>query len=225
MITYILPVLSVAVGSLFVLLFKPSEKRNLKLLLAFSGAFLLGVTIFELLPSIFFENTNAKTISLYIVLGILLQICLEYFSKGAEHGHVHLQSESKKFPWLLFLSLSIHSLVEGTPLHQHHNVIWGIVIHKIPIAIILSTFFLNSSLKKSSIFLFLTMFAFMTPLGTFLMYQFPTLVVYSNELTALSVGIFLHISTTIIFESSEGHKFNLVKLIIIAFGLLTSYFI
>ena len=65
----------------------------------------------------------------------------------------------------------------------------------------------------------------MTPLGTFLMHQFPILVAYSNELTALSVGIFLHISTTIIFESSEGHKFNLAKLVIIAFGLLTSYFI
>jgi hypothetical protein len=35
---------------------------------------------------------------------------------------------------------------------------------------------------------------------------------------AIVVGMFLHISTTIIFETSENHKFNFVKLISILLG-------
>ena len=65
----------------------------------------------------------------------------------------------------------------------------------------------------------------MTPIGTYAIAHFPILANYSKEVTAIAVGIFLHISTTILFESSEGHKFNLVKLLIISFGLLASYFI
>ena len=35
---------------------------------------------------------------------------------------------------------------------------------------------------------------------------------------AVVVGMFLHISTTIIFETSENHRVNLLKLICILFG-------
>lgn len=225
MITYLLPILSVLIGFLFVVLFKPQKKKNLKLLLAFSGAFLLGITIFEMLPEIFHQYHNAKTISLFIIFGILLQICLEFFSEGAEHGHVHLHKEDTNFPWILFISLSLHSLIEGTPLNHHDNILYGIVIHKIPVVIILTTFFMNSALKKSSIAFFLILFALMTPLGTFLINEFPSLSKYSSHIMAMAVGIFLHISTTILFESSEGHKFNLVKLIVITIGLFSAYFI
>ena len=65
----------------------------------------------------------------------------------------------------------------------------------------------------------------MTPLGTFLISYNDELNRFASEITAVAVGIFLHISTTILFESSEGHKFNLVKLLIISFGLLSAYFI
>ncbi len=225
MITYILPILSVVIGFLFVLIFKPKKKKNLKLLLAFSGAFLLGITIFEMLPEIFQHKNNTKSISLFIVFGILLQICLEFFSKGAEHGHVHIDKNNTQFPWMLFISLSLHSLIEGTPLNHHDNILLGIVIHKIPVVIILSTFFINSALSKIAIALFLSLFAIMTPLGTFLIAEFPNLSGYATHIMAMAVGIFLHISTTILFESSEGHKFNFAKLIIITIGLISAYFI
>jgi hypothetical protein len=35
----------------------------------------------------------------------------------------------------------------------------------------------------------------------------------------------LHISTVILFESSEGHKFNLRKLLVIIFGITIAYFL
>ncbi|MGB0973446.1 MAG: ZIP family metal transporter [Flavobacteriaceae bacterium] len=178
-----------------------------------------------MLPTVFQHQQNTKAISLFIVFGILLQICLEFFSEGAEHGHVHLHKASAKFPWILFISLSIHSIIEGTPLHQHKNILYGVVIHKIPVVIILTTFFINSTIKNTAIAFFLILFAFMTPLGAYIMNEFPELTKYSPNITAMAIGIFLHISTTILFESSEGHKFNLAKLLIISIGLFSAYFI
>jgi hypothetical protein len=35
---------------------------------------------------------------------------------------------------------------------------------------------------------------------------------------AMVIGIFLHISTTILFESSDGHKFSLQKILAIIIG-------
>jgi len=34
------------------------------------------------------------------------------------------------------------------------------------------------------------------------------------------VGIFLHISTTILFESSDGHKFSIQKILAIIVGAI-----
>ena len=223
--TYLLPIFAVLLGFFLVLIFKPKEKKNLKLLLAFSGAFLLGITLYEFLPAVFSGNTHTKRISLFIVLGILLQICLEFFSKGAEHGHVHLSKEKHVFPVSLFLSLSIHSILEGVPLHKHDTVLYGVIIHKIPIAIILTTFLLHTNLSKSKIITFILLFAIMTPLGSFLVQQLNLSAHHLDLISAITIGIFLHISTTILFEGTEGHKFNLVKLIVIVLGLLSSYFI
>src|SRR5210317_1792916 len=111
---YALPIFAVILSFLGVYLFQPKSKQLLKLLLAFSGAFLLSVLIFELFPELY-EHQDPKQMGLFILLGILLQIVLEFFSKGAEHGHVHLHPQKTIFPWLLFISLSIHALFEGFP--------------------------------------------------------------------------------------------------------------
>ncbi len=220
--TYILPILAVLLSFVFVFLVKPKNKENFKLLLAFSGAFLLALTIFELLPSVY-EKSNAKTAGVFIMLGILLQIFLEFFSKGAEHGHIHLDTEKTTFPWLLFFSLSIHSLLEGIPIDDQNRILYGILVHKIPIAIILSIFFLNSKMKLLNSIFFIVLFSLMTPLGSFLRANFEFIQAYFVPITALVIGVFFHISTVILFESSEGHKFNLRKLIVIMLGIVIAY--
>ena len=192
------------------------------MLLAFSGAFLLALTIFELFPSVY-EHSDSKTIGVFIMLGILLQIFLEFFSKGAEHGHVHHDIETTNFPWLLFISLSIHSLLEGFPIEHHHNIIFGILTHKIPIAIILSIFLLNSKIKLVNAIFFILFFSLMTPLGSFIAANFEMSTSNFTAITALVIGVFLHISTVILFESSEGHKFNLRKLVVIILGIVIAY--
>ena len=223
---YILPILGVLLSFIFVYITKPKNKELFKLLLAFSGAFLLAITVFELFPEVY-EHGDSKEIGVFIMLGILLQIFLEFFSKGAEHGHVHLNTESVNLPWMLFLSLSIHSLLEGMPLghHHNHNFIYGILVHKIPIAIILSIFLLNSKIKLAQAILFISLFAIMTPLGSLLANSLTFLQTYHIQITALVIGVLLHISTVILFESSEGHKFNLRKLVVIILGITIAYFI
>ncbi|WP_340154814.1 ZIP family metal transporter [uncultured Winogradskyella sp.] len=222
--SYLLPLLAVIIGVIIAFLTKKQNSIYTKLLLSFSGAFLLALTLFDLLPEVY-HHLDAKQTGLYIMCGILLQIILEFFSKGAEHGHVHIHKDDTEFPWLLFVSLCIHSFLEGFPIHQHNDMVYGVLIHKIPIAILITAFLLKSSYSKFQIISFLVIFAAMTPLGTFISNHSSVMVNYVDVINAIVIGIFLHISTTILFESSEGHKFNLSKLVAICLGILIAYFI
>ena len=220
---YLLPLLSVLLGFVVALLLQPKNKTNLKLLLAFSGSFLLSLTVIHLLPEVY-ESGN-HLVGIFIMIGILFQIILEFFSKGAEHGHVHGHAEITKMPWALFISLCIHALLEGFPVGHHHNLAIGIAIHHFPIAIILTTFFLNAKLNKTALFVFMITFAIMTPLGTLISDNFPILNQYYTQITAVVIGILFHISSTIIFESSEGHKFNIAKISMIVLGIVLATFV
>ena len=134
---YLFPLLSVIVGYLIANFIQPKNKKNLKLLLAFSGAFLLSLTVMHLLPEVYQAESllheghdheghgheghhhGTNTIGLFIMIGIVFQIILEYFSKGAEHGHVHGHDKMNTIPWLLFFSLCLHALLEGLPINKH----------------------------------------------------------------------------------------------------------
>ena len=220
---YLLPLFSVLLGYGVALFLKPQNKTNLKLLLAFSGSFLLSLTVMHLLPEVY--ETHNHNIGIFIMIGILFQIVLEFFSKGAEHGHVHGHAKMSQIPWLLFISLCIHAFLEGFPVSHHHDLAVGIAIHHFPIAIILTMFFVNSKLNQTAIFIFMVTFAFMTPLGTLVSDFIPQLNNYYNEITAVVIGILFHISSTIIFESSEGHKFNIAKISMIVLGILLAWFL
>ena len=218
---YLLLFLAVAAGYIIALVLKKKEMRQMSIFLAFSGAFLLAITIFELLPEVFFRPS--KYIGVYIMAGILLQIFLDFFSKGAEHGHVHLHSENKNFPWLLFLSLSVHAFLEGFPISDANNLLLGVIVHKIPIAVILSVFFIKAEYSNSVIISFLALFALMTPFGNWMSHNFSEIQIYKNEIDAVVIGIFLHVSTTILFESNKDHKFNSAKLLTIISAIVLAY--
>ena len=109
---YLFPIYAVILGFVIVKLTNAKPLKNIKLLLAFSGAFLLSLTVFDILPEVY-EHLDAKQTGLFIMAGIFIQIFLEFFSQGAEHGHVHIHEHQNAFPWLLFISLCIHSFLEG----------------------------------------------------------------------------------------------------------------
>lgn len=221
---------SVLFGGLIVSFFNATNNSQMiKFSLAFSGGFLLAIIFEHLLPDIYHDG--AHDLGLYILLGFLIQLILEYFSGGIEHGHVHIH-KGQSLPWALFISLSIHSVIEGIPLgnqyagmqvahqHVHESLFWGIIFHQIPVSIALMTLLMNAKLSRLSTWILLLLFASMTPLGAMLGLKF-TPEQFGLDLhiiLAVVVGMFLHISTTIIFETSENHKFNLLKLISILFG-------
>ena len=181
--------LSVIVGVLLVLGLKPHTKI-IQLFLSFSGAYLLSITVLHLLPEVY-ESQQAN-IGLYILIGILLQSVLEYFSKGAEHGHIHAHPHLKGIPWLLFISLSLHAFFEGIPLGVANGnlLLWAIVVHKIPITVVLFIFLLNAELSKKYIYIFMVVFALMSPLGVSLSKEMVIFDSYHVEITAIIIGIF-----------------------------------
>ena len=213
---------SVIAGAIVVEIFKPKKSRNIQILLTFSGAYLLAVSLLHLLPELFHHNTTPN-IGLFILGGFLIQILLEYFSQGIEHGHFH---KSNIIPFSVLISLCLHALLEGVPLggdlqeHTHNALLYGIVLHKLPVAIVLMTFFLQSGMRKQRAYIFLLIFALMAPLGVYAGNIFGALSNFHNEIMAIVIGTFLHISTTILFESTDGHRFSFTKIITIIIGTI-----
>lgn len=223
---YILLFLSVIISGLSVLFINISGK-NLKLILSFSGAFLFAICALHLIPEIYLSGT--PNIGIYILLGFFAQILLEFLSEGIEHGHIHVHKHAEHaFPYAMMLGLSIHSFLEGMPLanndiHSHNSLLTGIVMHNIPIAMALMTMLLKSNISKRNAILWLVVFALVTPLGTLTSYAIGENIIgnfssYFDRIMAVVVGIFLHISTTILFESSENHRFNFIKFLVILSG-------
>lgn len=221
---YLILVLAVLLSFAIVFLTKPKSQTNIKLVLAFSGAFLLAITFFELIPKIYTDG-NQKFNALFILIGVLIQVFLEFFSKGAEHGHMHWQLDKNQFPTILFISLSLHALIEGVPVTEENSILYGILVHKIPVAIILSIFLLHSKLNLTLSIIFMLLFALMTPIGSYLATETIFISTYKTQLTAVAVGVFLHISTVILFESAREHTFDLKKLIGIILGFGVAYFL
>ena len=69
------------------------------------------------------------------------------------------------------------------------------------------------------------MFALMSPLGSLVGENVQLLITYKTEITAIIIGIFLHISTIILFETSKDHKFNLLKFLVILIGIIVAYLV
>jgi zinc transporter ZupT len=232
-INIILLILSVVVGGGIVSLMDTlKQKKLIKIMLSFSGGFLLAMAFVHFLPELY-ESSDSVRIGMFVLVGFLVQLFLEYFSGGIEHGHIHVH-QNHKFPWALFISLSVHSFIEGIPLaggdiHHHththlsgESLLLGILFHQTPVAIALMTLLKASGISSLKSWVYLMAFGIMTPLGLVFgsLFNVQTDNQYMSYLLAAVVGMFLHISTTIIFESSENHKFNFVKLLSIIIGVV-----
>ena len=197
-------------------------------MLAFGGAFLLGLSFFHLLPSAY--SGAGSVIGAMVITGFLLQVLLESLSGGVEHGHHHHGSEN--FPWVVFIGLSIHAFLEGLPFGHHHHdegtmpLLFGVMLHKMPVAFVLGSMLMATKVSRLKLVLFVLVFSAMAPLGMLSMGVFQDLEPYTYHLVVgLVVGMLLHISTTILYEADKGHRFNLLKLTVIVVALGTSYLV
>ncbi len=201
-----------------------------KIVLAFGGAYLLGLAFVELLPSVYFETS--RKIGIWILVGFMIQLLLELFSKGVEHGHMHLHKHSTRYFASVMVGLCIHALLEGLPMqeggfvqgHQHqHAYFWGIVIHKLPAAFALASVLIGSGVKKMMVITCLLIFSIMTPLGAWMASYYIFETSDQQIILAIVIGLFLHIATTILFEvdqSASHHTVSWYKLVAIVMGFV-----
>lgn len=223
--------ISAFLSGLSVFFFKRDNTSLLKLILSFSGAYLFSITILHLIPHVYLsQNTSPEVIGLYILGGFLFQLILEQFSQGIEHGHIH-QHAHQSFPLGIMVSLCLHAFLEGMPLasNRQTELVFGIAVHHVPAAFALGSLLLNTQLSKTKIIVYLFLFAAMTPFGFLLSKgisegEIGNITQYFDKIMAIVIGIFLHISTTILFESgsADHHKFNRKKLIVVLLGVLIS---
>ena len=224
-------------GMLVALVHRTKNEQIIKLMLAFSGGFLLSIAFIHFIPELY-EHSHLN-VGVYILIGFLIQLILEFFSGGIEHGHVHTQ-EGAKIPIALIIALGAHSFLEGVPLgsqlagveiatsHHHsddNSLLLGIIFHRIPVAIALMTLLTVSKASRLKSWLILSIFAITTPIALIMGYSSQSIDFDFDIILAIVVGMFLHISTTIIFETSENHKFNLLKLMTILGGCALAFFI
>ncbi len=234
----LLPIIAGLIGAGLGIYLRGKITRDVKILLAFSGAYLLGLTLLHLLPEIYAHDSTRA--SYFILTGFLLQLLLDYFSKGIEHGHLHLSDQKLgTFPLGIFLSLCLHSFIEGMPLagfgHDHSHAghshetsspyafLLGIAVHKIPEALALAALLYHHFQKKSKVFAYIAIYTLCTPVGLVVGEWLTQGSVEAEQvyadLLAVAVGIFLHVSTTIIFEADEHHRINYKKILAILAGL------
>jgi zinc and cadmium transporter len=214
-------------GGCSIFLVKSDRSKLLKLILSFSGAYLFAITVLHLIPDAY-AGADGHEIGIYILIGFLLQVFLEQFSEGVEHGHMHHHhhEEGHVFPYPIMISLCLHAFLEGMPLakDQHNELIFGIALHHIPAAFALASLLLQNHYKPASLLIFIGLFAIMAPLGFLLSYGISTgsvggIELYFNKMMGIVIGIFLHISTTILFETSVDHKFTRRKMVAVLIGI------
>jgi zinc and cadmium transporter len=233
--------LPILISGLLALNFRLNQKI-FRLVLAFSAAYLFSTTIMHLLPEAY-TGYHFKWVGLFIVLGFSVQLMIENFSAGLEHGHSHHHSVACKnhFPYGIIAGLFIHSFLEGLPVyhsdasefshnHQHSNMqlILGLIIHNVPISFLFVALLKDHHVKTVAIIFNLLLFSIMAPAG----YLFSLflhsinasgLMEYQYIADAIVIGIFLHISTAILFETGDEHKYSPVKILSMMAGILLAF--
>ncbi|RYZ56018.1 MAG: hypothetical protein EOP49_01580 [Sphingobacteriales bacterium] len=212
---------------------KGINEQKTNYILAFSGSFLLCITLLHLLPETFEELDHDAGI--FVLAGFFIQLLIQRFTHGMEHGHVHAHPANDKhhhhIPLVSILAgLSIHAFMEGIPLgfnyRQHgteSSLYLAVAAHKLPEAMLLTSLVYSVKGRKAAL-LVLIAFSLITPVGALLAdnlgkryYRMSAIVMYVIPVVA---GAFIHIATTIFFESgTRQHTLTWQKVVAIALGV------
>lgn len=230
------------IGGGIPLWYKRMDKNVMICLLTFTGAFLLGITVLHLIPDTF-EELGYRKAGIYILVGFLLQVFMQQWSRGMEHGHGysdpakemrqhdHGGHTERSTAFGLVVGLSVHAFMAGLPLGFTYkdpsalpSLALGILLHKIPEAVTLMTMLIALRPARTANTAWLIGFALITPLGAFIAYSLNNSLAFMDTVLlyaiAIVAGAFLHISTTIFFESgTRHHEMNRAKVISMIIGL------
>jgi zinc transporter ZupT len=230
-------------AGLLVYFLPEGRNRNYRLLLVFAGSYLFGITVVHILPELYRNSEEIELIGLFVLAGFFLQQLLEYLTSGVEHGHIHTHDHAHVHSHyhqqvsaiVLLLALCVHAFLEGAMLAQPatmglsydlNAILLGIALHRAPAAFALMTVLTFQLHSKNKALPHLVIFSIAAPVGLLIStYLSEAEVLTATGLTflyALVSGNFLHISTTIVFESSPEHHFNARKLAVAIIGALTA---
>lgn len=217
--TVILLILSVLIG-IFLGKYFGSRQLFAKNLLILSAGFLITICLNEIFPEVY--HSENQYIGFFVIIGVLVQMFLENLTKGFEHGHLHHSDDRSIIPVALIIGLFVHAFIEGIPLSHERKILspylLGILFHNIPISFVLGSFLTHSKNFSTKFWLIVLVFALASPIGMWLGKYFDEdLKVY---FLAVVGGIFLHISSVIIFESNKSHKMDWQKIVLVILGIL-----
>lgn len=215
------------------------DSKWMHYLLALSGSFLLSITFLHLVPeAVYHLNASA---GLLLLAGFFLQQVIQKLTHGLEHGHAHFHShpESGVRIWPVFAGLLIHAFSEGIPLGMVYSdpnmlpsLFLAISVHKLPEAMLLIALIHQGMKSRRKAWLFLFIFALVTPAASLMSYylggQFKVVHTLLHYLIPVIAGVFIHIATTIFFESgTRRHEMTWKKwvamLLGIALGILSIF--
>ena len=112
------------------------------------------------------------------------------------------------------------------PVYDGNAILLGIALHRAPAAFALMTVLTAQLHSRRRAIPYLIAFSLAAPVGLLISTLLTNEEVLSTSaliyLYALVSGNFLQISTTIVFESSPGHKFDARKMAIAIFGSLVA---
>ncbi len=198
------------------------NEKFLRIFLAFAGGYIFSITILHLLPEIFEEHH--PEMSIIVLAGFFFQVFVTRMTDGAEHGHLHNHQHTHHMalPLGLFISMCMHAFTEGLPLGLisgakgmvNQTMPIGIALHEMPAAFALISILQSEHLSKRGVWILLFVYASMAPTAVFISEALSSSVPEElfHKLLAFVAGIFLFISTTILFENTENHQFKGQKL-------------
>ncbi len=206
------------------------NERSMKYLLAFSGAFLLSITLLHLVPET--VEGGGHQAGLLILGGFFLQQIIQVFTHGVEHGHAHVHPGQERVSIMpIFIGLAVHAFSEGLPLggmYADNSVVpslyMAIALHKLPEAMLITSLVFVATNKRRRALGSLIIFSLVTPAAAMLSYylgmRFEWVATFINLSIPVIAGAFVHIATTIFFESgTKSHDMNLKKWLAIGAGV------
>lgn len=203
-------------GGLLPIIYTRWTDNKMNYLLTFSGAYLLSVALLHLIP----ESAAALGFEMggYLLAGFFLQQFLQKFTHGVEHGHTHVGHGHHHIPAIsLIVGMAVHAFAEGIPLGaEYHDgstvpaLYIAIALHKLPEAMLIASLLIYNKNSKLKVFALLALFAALSPASSLLTHYFGAGFEHFRNvlpyLIAIVTGSFLHIGTTIFYES--GNKIH-----------------
>ncbi|MBQ8044956.1 MAG: ZIP family metal transporter [Bacteroidales bacterium] len=237
------------------LLIPTKKKINPKLMeltTIFGGAFLFATCFLQLVPHLFFPHLHEHAgmcshdhnhglfsilkPGVWVLVGFVVQLLLETLTRGIEHGHNHADTcthshHDHACPITgLLIGLSLHAFMEGMPLtfgsgEVHWGLLYGIILHNIPVSLILVTLFINHGYSTAKSAGLLLLFAVMTPLGSiFNRYLLVNVDNIEQPVMGIVIGILLHVSVSILFDH-DNNRYSPLKLLLVIVAFVLAYMV